>query len=130
MTGRLLVTALAVVCLVAGGLAVRTDRRCADVVATASNLTANPSPALSRQLADDVIGRCSSPRDAGVVAVVLRGTGDTEEARSIAEGLVRRAPDDYLGWLALARLESDPARRQEALRRARELNPLGTPPAS
>lgn len=127
---RGLVLVLAAVCLWVGAAAHQSDARCAHVVARATGLAPYPSDATSQRLADDSIDRCRAPKQALVVAAVLRGTGNQDDALRIARALVAHAPEDYLGWLSVARLERDPQRAEAALTRAKELNPRGVPPAS
>jgi hypothetical protein len=119
---RLLVAALAVVCAVVAFGAHRSDDRCDDTLAAARRVAAGTVAAQGPGLARAVLSRCHDSRDAVTVVLLLSGNGDRTDALTVAEGLVRREPDDYLGWFVLGGLERGQARRT-ALARARELNP-------
>jgi predicted Zn-dependent protease len=62
-------------------------------------------------------------------ALALQSQGRAPEARAALEDVVRREPDNLTGWRLLAAItkELDPARSRQAVERARELDPLGTP---
>ncbi len=120
--GRGLLAALAATCVVAGGLAMRADHRCAGTLSASLRLSAATPAAQARALARDAAARCDSP-GAVRVAVRLSANGRRADAAAVARALARRSPQDYLGWFALASLTPDPAEAGAARRRAALLKP-------
>ncbi len=106
---RALLIVLAVVCaaVAAGGL--RREHACAGARAAADWRA--------------VAAHCGDPRDRAETAALLASKGRRADALALARRMVRDAPQDYLGWLALGRL----ARDGRALARAHALNPRGVP---
>lgn len=125
LASRLLLLALAAACAAAGVLALRGDDRCASAADRALALSPATAAATAPAVARDTLDACAGAAQAVPVMVRLAGAGRRTEAVALAVGYTRRAPEDYLGWLALARLDRDPARARAALLRARALNPRG-----
>lgn len=65
-------------------------------------------------------------------ALLLLATGRPRQAAALAEAVVAKEPENLDAWgiLFQATRRLDPARSREALRRARELNPLTGRPGS
>lgn len=119
---RTLVGALAVLCAVVAFGGHRSDERCRAVI-TGAQRQATLTPAAAPGVARRALARCSSSTDAVTVAILLTGAGRRSAALTLARGLTRREPGDYLGWFVRSGLEPDPSAARQALARARALNP-------
>jgi hypothetical protein len=77
------------------------------------------------------IEHCRDPESVAVAAQGLTATGHPEVAVTLAREAVRRGPDEFASWaaLALALRGSDPAGSARAARRAQALNPRWEAPA-
>jgi hypothetical protein len=119
VAARLALAALAVAGAVVAIHALRVDHRCGEVKAAALRGPAGELAGLARTATD----RCGAPADRAVVIVALITRHRPGLAVEVARKMTESSPDDYNGWLALYRLSGD----REALARAHELNPRGTP---
>jgi hypothetical protein len=128
MVARLLLVLLALACAVLGVQGVQQAAGCDDALKAARALGRGDVVA-ARTVRRRAEERCREPRDRAQVVIALGGRGHGDEALRLARAMVRAAPDDYLGWLAVGRLSQgrDPAAARAALRRAHELNPRGVP---
>jgi hypothetical protein len=119
VAARLALAALAVAGAVVAIHAMRADHRCAQVKSDALHGPAGELPGLARTATD----RCGAPSDRAVVIVALITRNRPRLAVEVARRTAESSPEDYNGWLALYRLTGE----REALTRAHELNPRGTP---
>jgi hypothetical protein len=73
---------------------------------------------------------CRDPETIAVAAAGVTAAGHPGAAAGLARTAVRRGPDEFASWAALAGAlqGSDPAASARAGRRAHELNPRWTPP--
>jgi len=86
------------------------------------NAQADPAGNVDALLAD-----CHGALPLATGSVALVKAGRAADARRLADAAVRRQPDDYISWLALAGVRAaagDQAGATRARERARELNPL------
>jgi hypothetical protein len=115
MTARLALAAVAVAAIAFGIVRLDGTRACQ---------RAQDDPVRSvRALLDDCHG--ALPLATGSVALLRAGR--PEDAARLADAAVRRQPDDYVSWLAVAAVRAarrDAAGATRARERARELNPL------
>lgn len=127
MTGRLLLVLLAALCAAVAVGATRSDRRCAATVERAKGLTSDTPEAVRRTLVQDTLDRCDSEAAPIQVAAALLFRKHTDDAVHVLVSLIRRQPDDYLAWFALARVSPDKGQAGRALVRAHALNPRTVP---
>ena len=76
---------------------------------------------------DELLAKCHGSLPLATGSVALVKAGRAADARRLADAAVRRQPDDYISWLAVAGVRAargDQAGATRARERARELNPL------
>jgi hypothetical protein len=119
---RLVVVALAVAAVVVLGIRLREHDRCQ----SAQKGTAVDVAELS--------ANCRDPDLLASASFLLVTAGKRAEGERLAQESVRREPDSFAGWVAVAFVtrDRDPARARRAVARAKALNPRwqGLPPAA
>ena len=125
MPARLALLAVACAALAFGALQLRDVRSCesAQRAATAAG-TGRGDPA---RAASDLLSSCDGALPLATGSVAMTRARRPGEAERLASAAVRRQPDDYVSWLALAfvrQTRGDAAGAARARGRARELNPL------
>src|SRR5436305_6185129 len=96
---------LAVPCLALGVHGLHADHRCHVQLSAAPQLRAHDGFAAAR--AERQIAQwCTHDTDKASGIIALGARGHAAQARRLAHDLVSGAPGDYLGWLALSRLEA------------------------
>jgi hypothetical protein len=110
---RIAIVALAAAAIVLLGSRLRDHDRCQ------SAQTATP-PRVGQLTAS-----CRDPDVLAGASAALVAAGKREQAASLARESVRREPDSFIGWVAVAfaTRDSDPAQAQRAVARAKALNP-------
>src|SRR3954447_4977031 len=124
MAARLAMLLLAVPCVALAIRGLHADHRCHTHLAAAKTL--KPLDRFGAVQAERDIARwCTHDTDKASGIIALGARGHLADARRLARGLVSDAPKDYLGWLALSRLEAktDRAAARRDFARARALNP-------
>jgi Flp pilus assembly protein TadD len=110
---RVAIVAVAVAAIVFLGLRLREHDRCQSAQAA--------SPLRVAALSKD----CRDPDVLAGASVVLLNAGRRADAVRMAREAVRREPDSFAGWVAVAFVtrDRDPAQARRALARAKALNP-------
>lgn len=126
MAARLVLLLLAVPCLALGVSGLHADHRCRVELGAVPQLHVSDQYGAhhaERQLAQ----WCTHDTDKAAGIIALGAAGHVPEAMRLARQLAADAPHDYLGWLALSRLEagSDPAASRRDYAHAQRLNPRG-----
>jgi hypothetical protein len=121
-TLRIAIVALAAAAIVLLGTRLREHDRCQ------SAQTAKPLPF------GELTANCRDPDVLAGASVVLLNAGRRSDAVRMARAAVRREPDSFAGWVAVAFVtrDRDPAQARRAAARAKALNPRwpGLPPAA
>jgi hypothetical protein len=124
MAARLALLLLAVPCLALGVHGLHADHSCHTQLRAARQLP--PRDRYAAAQAEHRIAQwCTHDTDKASGIIALGAGGHLKEARALARTLVADAPGDYLGWLALSRLDGDPAAAKRDYARARALNARG-----
>lgn len=124
----LVAAAAAAIVLLAGFQ--RSEDRCTDAVAALFvDARDRPGTPVIDARAGEVIGECHGSGRLVDSAAALLQVGDREAAERLAREAVRREPESFTAWAALAGVlrQADPAGAREAAERARELNPRWQP---
>ena len=121
-TLRIAIVALAAAAIVLLGTRLREHDRC--------NAARTALPAQVGKLT----ANCRDPDTLAAASAVLLASGAKDQALRVAREGVRREPDGFLGWVAVAvtTRDRDPAASRRAVARAKALNPRwqGLPPAA
>lgn len=110
----------------------REEERCTDA---GSRLLSSVRADAPDRVLDESIGaiveECQGSLDLVAVAGFLVEVGEAERAEAVAREAVRREPQNFSAWAALASIlrEADPAESRRAGERASELNSRYRPPS-
>lgn len=125
MAGRLLILAVAIVLAGFGAIALHDDDACQTQARRMVDVGLGTLPARA-QYADAFLDACRGSHLLAITANGLAGRRKTELAVRIADEAIRREPENYESWVALAtalRQRGLPEAADRALRQARRLNP-------